>query len=373
MGSCDYKSKIESIRAAKGLYIYGAGHVAESVAYCLMRKPFKCKILAFVVSDVKRATKSEIFNIPVISFREIDKDKLTVIAVMEIYEEKIVSTLRKIGASNYISLTFESDLWNEVRKEYFRTLFEEREIAFNTEILRKTSETTVDISSKCRIYVVKSVVDKIIKKSKKNESWENDIQVGASLSEQEICETRDNTGDNISAKNRQYCEMTALYWMWKNAKTDYVGLCHYRRRFDLTGEMLEGFMNSDFDILITTPLISIPNVKGLYASLHSGEDWEIFKTGVSKLYPEYMDSFEEMENGVIYVPYNMFITKRQHMMAYCRWAFPLFEYCEKNFTPKHDGYQIRDIGFLSERVVTLYLIHNRDSFNIVFADKVFYK
>ncbi|KAA8788070.1 DUF4422 domain-containing protein, partial [Lactobacillus crispatus] len=35
---------------------------------------------------------------------------------------------------------------------------------------------------------------------------------------------KDNTDINISLKNQSYCELTGLYWIWKNYKDDVIGI-----------------------------------------------------------------------------------------------------------------------------------------------------
>ena len=57
------------------------------------------------------------------------------------------------------------------------------------------------------------------------------LHVGAALSTEDFGFEKDNTGENISELNKGFCELTGLYWAWKNLDTDYIGLAHYRRHF----------------------------------------------------------------------------------------------------------------------------------------------
>ena len=81
------------------------------------------------------------------------------------------------------------------------------------------------------------------------------IQLGKTLTDVDLGITTDNTGDNISYKNLSFCELTGVYWAWKNLKnTDVIGLCHYRRYFDFHGRC------QSFKPYTTYPSSSFPNI-----------------------------------------------------------------------------------------------------------------
>ncbi len=68
----------------------------------------------------------------------------------------------------------------------------------------------------------------------------------------------DAEGENISAENGYYCELTGIYWLWKHSSAEYKGLCHYRRIFTTRRDMLYPIINCV--PLLAKPMYS-PNIK----------------------------------------------------------------------------------------------------------------
>ena len=194
------------------------------------------------------------------------------------------------------------------------------------------------------------------------------IQVGAEGKE-ELGYLKDNSGDNISIKNPNYCELTGIYWIWKNDKfSDIIGISHYRRYF-LTSSFFGKIVDSNdieqimkqYDIIVAKKEIYKETVYKQYCN-NSGfeKDLELVKQIIKNKYEDkYLKAFEKIMETNKISQYNMIITTRENYCKYCEWLFNiLFEVEKKVDLTEYNDYQKRIYGFLAERLLNVWLLAN---------------
>ena len=218
-------------------------------------------------------------------------------------------------------------------------------------------------------------------------AWLNDNMIG------------DDTGDNISELNRSFAEITALYWIWKNTTSPFVGMFHYRRflcinnnahypmvefpsmRFRHLGlNHLKGFAKeflhdlemekkyilpwfATHDILLSEPINLTKDEEPLtpyqqYAKEHVISDLDKALEIIKQKYPEMYDfALQTLNGNEGFYPTNMFITRREILNDYANWLFsilfPLYEEIKDEVNAR-DTEQKLAFAYLSERLFTVY-------------------
>lgn len=181
----------------------------------------------------------------------------------------------------------------------------------------------------------------------------------------------DNTGENISKKNKNYCELTGLYWMWKNSNADVLGLCHYRRYFTkaVFSDKEKYFLNegdikqlmSKYDVIVPQKRYYKERVIQAINIAPNMDDVKEMENALRTLAPEYLDRYQEYLNGNECYLYNMCIMKKEILDSYCEWLFKILEYIENDyFVDNDDPYRSRLFGFLSERLIYVWITKNID-------------
>ena len=226
------------------------------------------------------------------------------------------------------------------------------------------------------------------------------LQCGAAVNDKDVCKLKDNTGDNISQLNPYYVENTGLYWIWKNVKdAKYKGQTQYRRRFTEIDETTDfDKLFSDYDIICCKPynfpenakkFIPANTIEAGYGYSHCIDDLKTLERIVKEVHPDYASDWDKyIKKGENLYYSNGFILPSEEYDKYCEFLFDLLERFMKRIGVEtyedlvlHIGrnlgagryiryddpfklkwhevkWQAEICGFLSERILTLYIQHN---------------
>lgn len=210
---------------------------------------------------------------------------------------------------------------------------------------------------------------------------------------------RDDAGDNISRLNKSFCELTAIYWAWKNdTRSSYIGFMHYRRHLNFSGNDFSsdryGLINhsgsireyadkfglqaenvckamAGFDIILPEKW-NVKNIghKNIYAHYakslyHHMEDYRLALDESASLFPAYVPAAEKFSKNPEAYFNNMFIMTRQAFHRYCEYIFPvLLEISPKIRRKYYSVNENRAEGYIGERLLNIFIEAERPRYKI---------
>lgn len=197
------------------------------------------------------------------------------------------------------------------------------------------------------------------------------VEVGSALRASHIDGfQRDDEGDNISSKNKSYCELTALYWAWKNSDAEILGLAHYRRHFyagrwsgiesALSANEIEARLEANDLILPRKRHYIIETMSSHYRHTHETDPLEVCEKVVATGYPEYSRAFRMILNRRSAHMFNMFIGHRAVIDQYCSWLFEVLAAVEAEVdVSEYTEKEKRAFGYISELLLDVWIEVNQ--------------
>jgi len=186
---------------------------------------------------------------------------------------------------------------------------------------------------------------------------------------------RDDDGENISTLNPWINECSALYWIWKHVDYTYIGLNHYRRYFlkndieytldNILDENTANVLLDKWDVIVSKIEISYP-LKKISQVIQDGVNADAYKQGIEivreiikERQSDYLDAFDTVMNGYAFYACNMFIMKKTIVNEYCEWLFSIIIDAARGIDLQdYDPYSKRIIGFIAERLLTVWLFNH---------------
>ena len=255
--------------------IYGAQMVAVSVYYAIKELYSECRIQCFLVKE-QAGNPYAIDGIPVLTLDRYRETHIKVlIATPENHHPALIRDLEAKGIKDHLCMDSQKEaalMERYYEKKGYRILH-----------AYPAGSSRAGLS----IFMSKFYRDQPLKGNYQTPDWIYPIQAGAALTDIRIARLCDNHGDNISEKNGNYSELSALYWVGKHADGDYLGLFHYRRILDVQEEDLYRIKENDIDVILPFPTIHYPSINEHHKRYLKEQDWEAMVQALAECAPPY--------------------------------------------------------------------------------------
>ncbi len=354
------------------IYFYGAGLRSEEILQ--MQKegfPFLRRPDAFLVTEKNSGMghDDEIDGIPVYQLSEIDltADAISVIVIaMDIYHKEIEESLKYSGCQHIDFLT--NSMEHLLTRAFLRYYFKKH--GLKGEFLPFTINDILEQKKKnndkeIHIYSVMCEKDVKLKETFQSVSWISELQAGAAMAKKKVAVLGDDQGENISKLNPYYNELTGLYWVWKNTKHAYSGICHYRRRFESDIALLP-LLENRADVILPLPFAVGNSLEMYYRHWGEKEYYDKMLQVIGELFPSYYEAACWCTSHIVFIPNNICIARRDILNDYCLFLFGVIDEVERRMEKYSGKKQSR--CWLSEHVTTIYFMAHLQEYRIAFSN-----
>lgn len=332
--------------------IYGAQVVAYG-AYRAILGLYGRTPECFVVSRTE-GNPVDIEGISVRTPASLHSGCIVLVCVTELLQDEIVGKLIQMGFDRIIKLT--QKLEHQLMSQYY-------EKTGRFPVVRRADGKPKDMV----LYEVKCHRDKTLCFHPKLKTFEISLQAGAALTNQRVAELTDDAGENISEKNKQYCEMSGTYWVWKNTKHSWKGIEHYRRHLLIEPEMI----TKELDAILPLPYMCYPNTISQFRRFVSEPVLQSLLKALKELHGDKYDDYCKILYGQYQYTYNLLFAKEEVFNDYCAWFFEITEYMETMSEDVPEIKNTRALSYVAEVLTNLYFMYHRE-LNIGHTEKAIY-
>lgn len=380
--SDELQQLMDKLRTHSRLYLYSAGNRAKAITQMIHMGFLQNISIAGYIVTRREGNRESLANEVLLDGKPVHlveefagekdaSDAALLVVAMEHYHQEIAESLAATCFTDVFYLTdaMERMLVDDCTEWYFNKY--DMPYRYAGHVAENRYEGKLE-DQDIKLFRVQSEVDVPLKDTLPEYEYVVPLQAGAALAEEQVCEFRDDAGDNISAQNRYYNELSCLYWIWKNTDHKYSGICHYRRLFE-SDHALMPLVEGTADVVLPSPAIVYPDLRGYYLGWGLAHYYETMLEVVRESCSDYYETACWCAEHNLFIPNNICIADREILDDYCSFLFGVLFEVEARIEKTDTERQKR--CWLSEHVSTIYFmkrIREDTDFRYSFSDIVRY-